>query len=88
MAKRHKIAISVSSEVYREAEALRKKTGETRSAVYERAVAGLLSERRRKELTQQYLNGYRRRPETRSEIEVAQATALTSLGGERWDETG
>ena len=88
MGKRRKIAISVSSDVFREAEELRKATGETRSAVYERAVAALLAERSRIEQCRRYVDGYRRRPETRTEVAVAQVAALTALAAEPWDEEG
>lgn len=86
MARRRKIAISVSSETLAAAERVRNQTGESRSAVFERALAGLLAAEQRAERSRRYVEGYRRHPERAGEVAGALAAALAALGGEAWDE--
>ena len=83
---RRKITISVSAEIAAAAERLKRKTGESRSAVFERGVAALLSAEHQAERSRQYVAGYRRTPERRRDLAVALSTAVTSLAGEPWDE--
>ena len=83
---RRKVAVTVSPEVLAAAERLRKRTGESRSAVFERALHGLLAADRGAERAQRYVAGYRQRPERAREVRAALATALLALGGEPWDE--
>ncbi|OLB04611.1 MAG: hypothetical protein AUH06_11630 [Gemmatimonadetes bacterium 13_2_20CM_69_27] len=87
MTKRRKIAVSVSAEALAAAERLRKHTGESRSAVFERALHGLVAAAGLAQQTRRYVEGYRRRPERRAEVRTALATALTALAGAPWDET-
>lgn len=85
MTKRRKVAISISAEALAAAERLRKHTGESRSAVFERALHGLAAEARRAERSRRYVDGYRRRPEGRHEVTAALRAAMTALATERWD---
>lgn len=85
MAKHEKIAISIDNDVLRSAERLRRETGESRSAVFERALVAYLEGRRRVEEVGRYLDGYRRAPERRAEISAALATAMATLAGEPWE---
>lgn len=86
--RRRKVAITVSPGVLEAAEALRRQTGESRSAVCERALRYLLDAERQAELSRQYIAGYRGAPEGRREIQEALARAVAALGAEPWDETG
>ncbi len=88
MSRRHKIAISISQDALSETERIAKRTGESRSAVFERAVHYLVAAERHRELSRQYVDAYRRQPERRAEIDAALGTALATLAGEPWDETG
>ncbi len=88
MRKRGKIAITIAGELLAEAERLRKRTGESRSAVFERALAAYLAEGHRAEAARRYVEAYRRRPEGRSESGAALATALPVLAAETWDAEG
>ncbi len=85
---RRKIAISVSAELLAAADALARETGESRSAVYERALRGYLAAREGKERSRRYVEGYRRTPETPREIAAALRAALPALTAEPWDEAG
>ena len=85
---KRKVAISVSGEVLREIERLRRQTGESRSAVCERALSALLELRDEVERRRRYVGGYRVAPESRQEIEAALATGLAALAAEPWDEAG
>lgn len=84
---RRKVAVSVSPDVLAAAERLRQQTGESRSAVFERALHGLLAEVQRTERTGRYVAGYRRRPERGVEVKGALAATLEALAAEPWDET-
>jgi len=89
MARRRKIAISVSSEALGVADRVAKQTGASRSAVFERALLGLAAAERRAELSRRYTDAYRRQPEPAAEVRAALATALAALAAEPWtDETG
>lgn len=88
MPRHRKIAISVSPEVLAAAERVRKQTGESRSAVFERALVGLVVAQQRAERSRQYVEGYRRAPERPTEVAAALAAALATLAGEPWDEAG
>ena len=83
---RRKVAVSVSPDVLAAAERLRKHTGESRSAVFERALHGLLATVQRSERARRYVAGYRAHPERRGEVKAALATALEALAAEPWHE--
>jgi len=83
---RRKVAVSVSPDVLAAAERLRKHTGESRSAVFERALHGLLAAVQRSERARRYVAGYRTHPERRAEVKAALAAALEALAAEPWDE--
>ncbi len=85
---RRKIAISVSADILAAADRLVKEAGESRSAVYERALRMYLAQRQRAEESRRYVCGYREHPETVSEIAAALGAALPGLTAEPWDEAG
>jgi len=80
-----KIAISLSGELFKKVERVRKSTGESRSAFIGRAVESALSGRERRRLVAEYEEGYRRRPETSDEVKAAEASAVKLLAGEPWE---
>jgi hypothetical protein len=84
---RRKVAVTVSPDVLAAAERLRQRTGESRSAVFERALYGLVAAERRSERSRRYVDGYRRRPERRKEVSAALVAAMAALAAEPWDET-
>jgi len=88
MTTKRKIAVTVSPQALAAAERLRRRTGESRSAVFERALQGLLEAERRAESSRRYVAAYRRAPERALEIEAAVAMALVALGVEAWDAAG
>ncbi len=88
MRRRGKVAITIASELLAEAERLRKKTGESRSAVFERALASYLADGQRTEAARRYVEGYRRVPERAGETAVALAASLEALAAEPWDAAG
>ena len=86
--RRRKIAITVSPDVLAAAEAVRRQTGESRSAVCERALRYLVDAEHQARLSRQYVAGYRRSPERHREIERTLAIALVALSAEPWIEAG
>jgi metal-responsive CopG/Arc/MetJ family transcriptional regulator len=86
MAKREKIAITVDDTLLARVERLRKKSGESRSAVFERALTAYLSGPQRAAESQKYIEAYRRQPDSAAEVRDAQALAVNTLGAEEWDE--
>ncbi len=85
---KRKVAVTVSPEALAAAERLRKRTGESRSAVFERALQQLADDELRAEQSRRYVAGYRRAPETRRDIDAALATAVVALGTEPADAEG
>jgi metal-responsive CopG/Arc/MetJ family transcriptional regulator len=81
-----KIAISVDHDLLAAVEALRRTTHESRSSVFARAVRMLLRAEERRRLVEQYVDGYRRQPETASELAEAEELARASLEAAEWDE--
>jgi metal-responsive CopG/Arc/MetJ family transcriptional regulator len=88
MTTKKKVAVTVSREILAAAERLRKDSGESRSAVFQRALQGLLDAERRAERSRRYVEAYRRAPERAAEVTAALRTALVALGAEAWDAEG
>ena len=84
MPKTAKIAISLPVEVLSAVERVRKKSGETRSELFRRAVAILLRQQREREMSERYVRAYEQMPETGEEVESARRSAGTILAGEPW----
>jgi metal-responsive CopG/Arc/MetJ family transcriptional regulator len=80
-----KIAISVDADLLEAVEALRQKTDESRSAVFVRAVRMLLRNEERRRRVEEYVDAYRRQPETEAELAEAEALARMSLPSAEWD---
>ncbi len=62
----------------------RKESGESRSALFRRAVEMLLCRRREQEMSQRYVQAYQQIPETKEETEAARLAASAILAGETW----
>jgi metal-responsive CopG/Arc/MetJ family transcriptional regulator len=88
MRKRGKVAVTIAADVLAEVERERKRTGENRSAVFERALTAYLADRRRVNAERSYVDGYRHAPESAAEVRVASATAVAALATEPWDAQG
>jgi len=74
-----KITISLPADLLRRIEAERARSGETVSGFIRRAVKEAFEKRARDEKVARYVEGYRRRPETRAEVKAAEAAAAKFL---------
>lgn len=82
MSAAEKVAISLDSALLRKAERLRAKTGESRSALFARALKGLVDQEEQAERVRKYVQAYEEMPETESE--AWQDAAWTSLSSLDW----
>ena len=73
-----KIACSIDSALLASAEQLRARTGDNRSALIARALSGLSAEQARRTRVQEYLEGYRTKPESAIEAARARPVVLVS----------
>lgn len=85
MRKREKVAVSISRHVLARIEAMRKRAGETRSAVFERALEAYIAGTTAADEARRYVDAYRRRPERARDEREALVTALQALAAEPWD---
>ena len=85
MRKREKVAVSISRHVLAKIESMRKRDGDTRSAVFERALEAFIAEATGADEARRYVDAYRRRPERPDEEREALVTALQALATEPWD---
>lgn len=79
-----KIALSLPRQVYDRLESLRRATCDTRSGLIRRALEDLFENLRRAEKSRRYVEGYKRFPESRSEVRAA-AVAAKRLAEEPWE---
>ena len=79
-----KIAVSIETELLARVERLRAGTGESRSAVVSRALAQLTAEEAKARKVRQYIEAYRKKPETREEIAAADRLAKRALASLEW----
>lgn len=80
-----KVAITIPQAEFREVEAVRRRLGTSRSAVILHALESWLAARRELALDRKYRTAYRRRPETRTEVEAQRALVLQRLASEEWE---
>lgn len=80
-----KVAISIDAEVFERAEALRERSGESRSGLIDRALRALLAEDERRRRIAEYVEAYERMPESADEVGVARANARRVLAAVDWD---
>jgi len=81
-----KVAISLDPELLARAERLRKETGESRSALVGRALRELLRAEERDRRVAEYVEAYRRVPETSREVAQVRTLARRSLAAVPWDD--
>ena len=79
-----KIAVSIPEDRYRRAESLRKKTGDSRSALYTKALDTLFTSLAVRELEARYEAGYRGKPEDTAELEAVLKVSSLLHGKEKW----
>jgi metal-responsive CopG/Arc/MetJ family transcriptional regulator len=84
MPKSAKIAISLPVEILSAVEKERRRSGESRSELFRRAVEILLRHQREKEMSERYIRAYERMPETREEVEAIRHAATAVLAEESW----
>lgn len=85
MRHRGKVAVTIAQGLLDEIELLRERSGESRSAVFERALAAYVATARRTAKARRYSAGYRRRPERKQEQREALVSAMEALAAEPWD---
>jgi metal-responsive CopG/Arc/MetJ family transcriptional regulator len=86
MVARAKIAISLDPGVLARAEKLCRATGESRSALINRALRALVEQEAQEVRVESYVDAYRRQPETKAEVAAALSLASASLAGVAWDD--
>lgn len=79
-----KTAISLPRPVFREIEAIRKRTHLSRSRILVEAFQAWLKGLREKEWERQYVDWYRKHPEQSEEYEGLLKAGLSSWGKEKW----
>ena len=80
-----RFAISLPRDTARQVERLRKETGESRSAFIRKAIERVFEERRHAKDIQDYIEGYRKHPDTAEEIEAAETSAAALFAAEPWE---
>ncbi len=85
MGNSRKIAISLPAGLVAELERIRKKTGETRSAVIRRSIESALKRDAMDSQVRRYISGYLKYPETDEEKNIVKAAALQTLDEEPWE---
>lgn len=81
-----KVAISLDRELLGRAERLRATTGETRSALVARALLQLVQQESSARRIEEYVDAYKRIPETPADVRAARALARRSISKLAWDE--
>jgi hypothetical protein len=81
-----KIAISIDRELLVKAERLRRSTGESRSAIVARGMRLLLRMEARAARVAEYVEAYRRAPETVADVRGARALSRRALAHLPWDD--
>jgi hypothetical protein len=85
MSKSAKIAFSLDARLLDRVERVRARTGESRSALIARALVAVTEEEARRQDILQYVEAYRRQPETPAEVTMARASARRTLERLPWD---
>jgi metal-responsive CopG/Arc/MetJ family transcriptional regulator len=80
-----KIAVSLDSRLLARAERLRRATGESRSALVARALRDLVRSEAQERRVREYVEAYRRMPETTHEVRTARALARRSVTNLPWE---
>ena len=75
------VAINLPADLLRDVERVRRKTGESRSALIRRSIELLLGRVEEARMVREYVAGYRTHPEGRVEVGGAMALAKSCLEG-------
>ena len=86
VAKAEKVAITLDGDLLAEAERVRARTAESRSALIARALRQLLKEEARQEKVRRYVEALRESPEDSEHVSAAAALAEESLRHVPWDD--
>ena len=82
--KKEKVAVTIDHRVFGEAERLRRATGESRSALVNRALNLLVASEAREKNIAEYVQGYRNHPEIEDELSSAANVAAENLKDVPW----
>ncbi|MDP2935683.1 MAG: ribbon-helix-helix domain-containing protein [Dehalococcoidia bacterium] len=85
MPKTAKIAISLPEDFLDAIEEERKATGESRSQFFRRAIESYWQRTKERLAVEQYLEGYRKTPESLEEVEAVHRAGAAILAEEPWD---
>ena len=86
MAHAAKIACSIDADVLARVEAIRARTGESRSAFISRALRALTAESARVGAAKRYVEAYRELPEGPEEVRAAAKSAHRALSRLSWED--
>ena len=85
MGKKEKVAVTIDRVVLETTEKMRKRSGESRSAIVNRALRLLIADADQKTKIARYVDGYCEHPEGDEVIQTAEALATAALKGLPWD---
>lgn len=80
-----RVAISLTQDLLDEVDRLASDRGLSRSEVFRRAATRWLRVEAEREAAQRYVAGYRREPETSTDIAQARRSAAAALAAEPWE---
>ncbi len=83
---RDKVAVSLDRALLQRAERLRQRTGESRSALLDRALKQLLRVEEHRTKVTRYVEAYREQPERAEDTEWIQTHARDSLASVAWED--
>lgn len=86
MANRAKIACTLDAELLASVEGLRARTGESRSAVINRALSNLIASRAATDRVARYVQAYREHPEPALQVRAVREQARQVLANLPWDD--
>jgi metal-responsive CopG/Arc/MetJ family transcriptional regulator len=86
MANAAKIACSIDADLLRRVEAVRARTGESRSALISRALLALTAESVRAQSVKRYVEAYEKHPEGPADVAVARRSARRALTRVAWED--
>lgn len=79
-----KTAVSLPQEYFVKIEAIRKHTHKSRSKIITEALQSWLELQKMDELESQYIEGYRRIPENKQELEIFSKVGMSGFKKEKW----
>jgi metal-responsive CopG/Arc/MetJ family transcriptional regulator len=86
MAHAAKIACSIDADLLERVEAVRARTGESRSAFISRALLALTGEAVRARSVKHYIEAHEKHPERREDLVAARKSALRALSRLAWED--